>query len=166
LPSIGMTRNITATYQISRYCSINGSNSGVAPNKLKSGRIDKKPQLLNIQTVKSPSINPLTTKLALLSSLPWPSIRANEADKPLPKPMITLDTIKDIGKVKLMAASSDVPSKLTNQVSTRLKASIVNIPKPEGMLILVRVWTVEPCSRFSFKRIGWPDIKNAIVPLF
>ena len=68
------------------------------------------------------------------------------AEIPIPKPIFKLMTVNVTGKVKLIAASSCVPNKLTKKVSTKPNVINISIPITIGSVILINVCLILPSN--------------------
>ena len=68
----------------------------------------------------------------------------------MPRPIARLMMVKVTGKVKLIAVSSAVPSRLTKNVSTRLNVNIMNMPTIIGKVIRINEALIEPSTRLCF----------------
>lgn len=118
----------------------------LAPISEKIISIVKKPIILRTPTNTVTSISDPVASTFAFELSPLPKHLPITADAPMPKPIFRLMTVKVTGKVKLMAASSLVPIRLTKKVSTILKVINMTMPKIIGTVILIKVDLISPFS--------------------
>ena len=126
------------------------NNSGLAPSNVKIGSMVLIPTMDKIPTKKTTVINAVVaTKRALTCSLAPKSLPIT-AEVPMPSPIFKLITVNVTGNVKLIAASSCVPNRLTKNVSTKPNVINMIMPKIIGMVISINVFLIFPSSiRFA-----------------
>ena len=110
LPTCGITTKTTPMYHRDMYCSISGITSGVAPSERKMGFIVSSPTTLKAATISRASSRLSVDRRCTLWRSPSPMALEITADAPTPSPRARLEMIITTGKVKLIAASSLVPS--------------------------------------------------------
>ncbi len=150
LPTMGTTTKIMPGYQISMYWRINGSRSLLAPSMRKTGSIVKSPIRTIAETMSTARARVSVVRRRTVNSSPSPMAREITEEVPTARPMERPAMIITTGKVKLMAASSRVPSWPTKKVSTKLKAIMPSMPTIICMARRVRVDRIGTSTRLAF----------------
>ncbi len=154
LLTIGKTTKISPMYHMRMYCFTRGAVSSVAPIIPKTLSIVRSPATMNIATKNIDRARPSVVSLFTSFQSPFPMARETTEAAPTLRPSANLDSTSSTGKVKLIAASSRIPRRLTKKVSVRLNANMPTMPTAIGTV-----------SEKSFFPIG-PSVRTARFVIF